>query len=319
MPNRVPVLLACGVLLMATTARAQSPGAGPVIIAPAQSILSPEKNLPTDVSPLSVQGPPGPGMNYLQINAGTMLYSPWVRLTQVIDNTEVHVYVTQAAPASPPVRGYARFVKVGARLTSINGEGADWPCAVEGNTIWIDTSEVWSDTAPAFSSTWIVAQVIGELAADVQMALFVDLNAGGGQSATQSNLLTNEWIVETWQHVGNWTSHFTRDYTNGTIFADIALTKKVADAAGTTSFVVPTGWRPTAGGATTTMTAAPVSRLAAPSTDPNGQLSIDLDTATCSVVAIGPGDNVYERWLVAWSTADARPPQPPTGGAPVVT
>lgn len=68
MLSRVPSLLACGVLLMATAAHAQSapaPAAGPVIIAPPQSILTPSKDVPTNtavvgVDPVTVRAAPDP-------------------------------------------------------------------------------------------------------------------------------------------------------------------------------------------------------------------------------------------------------------------
>jgi hypothetical protein len=64
MSNRVLPLLACGAWLMATAAHAQSaPAAAPVIIAPAQSILAPAKDVPTNVpvvgvDPLTVRAAP---------------------------------------------------------------------------------------------------------------------------------------------------------------------------------------------------------------------------------------------------------------------
>jgi hypothetical protein len=248
-----------------------------------------------------------------------------VRLTNIIEGTEIHVYVTQGASVAPPtisgtLKGYARFVKSGNRLTSVNTEGADWPTAIDGNTVFVDTSEVWVDTDPQIAPITINMWVVGATAADVTVALFQDPNQGGGTSAIRDKIWTNAWLVETWFHQANWTAHFTRDFTNGTVFADITSVNAVGEV-GSTSFIVPTGYRPAAAGATTTMDVLPVSRVTTspPPADNNGTLSIDLNTGTCSITQLLSSNAVFERWAVTWRTNDIRPPQPPTGGAPGLT
>jgi len=134
------------------------------------------------------QGPAGPGINFNSLSAGGV-YSPWLRLTNIVDNTQVVLYVTQGS--NPPdattptgaLKGYWRVIVVGNRVFSINGEGDGQPYAIEGNTVFFDTSEVWTDQDPEFTSTYITAWVTGMAAADVTFALFSDPNMGGGQGA----------------------------------------------------------------------------------------------------------------------------------------
>jgi hypothetical protein len=148
-----------------------------------------------------IQGPPGPrgangpGINSLSVAAGG-LYSPWLRLSNIVDNDEVHVYVTQGAfppdqlTQSGVVKGYTAFIKVGNILQAIATEYAGWPYAIDGNTIFIDTSEWWTATDPEFTSTYVNAWVAGLDVSSVQAALFADPNQGGGTAARRDNIQT---------------------------------------------------------------------------------------------------------------------------------